>query len=258
MNKYLESIIIFILIFSIIKLIGKIFNKLNKKKLIHIVFLKSILQVIVIIVGIFLIGYKYETFRNISSSIITGSTLIVAVLAFSLEEGIANIIHGLVISISKPFNIGDRLTLPDKKITGTVESITIRHTVIKNIVTGAYILVPNSIINKEIIENSHYSQTTYTYFVDISISRDSDIEKAINIFKQVIFESKYFSGNMTDISIYINEISETALYLRGFVKTNSVEDNFIACSEIRKNLLIKFQENNISFPYSVYESKNLS
>ena len=67
MNKYLESIIIFILIFSIIKLIGKIFNKLNKKKLIHIVFLKSILQVIVIIVGIFLIGYKYETFRNISS-----------------------------------------------------------------------------------------------------------------------------------------------------------------------------------------------
>lgn len=248
MNKYLECILIFFSLIILTKLISKIFVKINKKKKIHLTFLKSILQTIIVFIGIFVIGSKFETFKQISSSIITGSTLIVAVLAFSLEEGIANIIHGLIISVCKPFNIGDRLTLPNQNITGTVENITIRHTVIKNCITGTSILIPNSIMNKEIIENSYYLDTIHTHYIDILISRDSDVDKAQEIFKQEIKNDKRYCGD-DDLYIFVREISENSICLRAFIPTKTLEENFVACSEIRKNVLKRYKNENISEPY---------
>ena len=64
---------------------------------------------------------------------------------------IADIIAGIMISFSKPFNIGERITLKNNNIVGIVEDITLRHTVIKCF-NGVRTIIPNSIINKELIQ----------------------------------------------------------------------------------------------------------
>ena len=248
MNKYIECLLILIVSLIIIKLIKKIFSKINKRKQIHISFLKSLLQITTVIIATFLIGSHFDTFRNISASLITGSTLIVAVLAFSLEEGISNIIHGLIISIFKPFDIGDRLTLVEKGITGTVENITARHTVIKNCVTGTSVIIPNAVMNKEIIENSYFQKTIHTHYVDISIDRDNDLEEAMGIFKNIVINDPRYVGD-DNLKIYIRDISDNAIYLRAFIPTKTLEDNFDACSDIRKNLINEFNKKGIKQPY---------
>lgn len=258
MNKYIECLIIVILTFLIIKIIKKIFTKINKSGKIYLTFLKSIVQAVIAVIAIFMIGSKFELFREISSSLVTGSTLIVAVAAFSLEEGITNLVHGLIISVCKPFNIGDRLNLINQNITGTVEDITLRHTVLKNVLTGTYVLIPNAVLDKEIIENSFYEKTKHTHYVDISISRNEDIEKARNIFKNIIIQEERFKGKEQDVYIYIRDITDDGIWLRGFIETETLSDNFIACSEVRRKLLLEFQKEGIKQPQNHYkvETKN--
>lgn len=256
MNKYFECVIIATLSFILIEITKKIFSNINKSKKIHLTFLKSIIQAGIVIIAIFLIGSKFDLFRELSASLITGSTLIVAVVAFSLEEGITNLVHGFIISVCKPFNIGDRLNLINQNITGTVEDITLRHTVLKNVLTGTYVLIPNTILDKEIIENSYYEKTKYSHYVDISISRDADIEKAREIFKNIIISDNTVIGDKNNIYIYVRDISDDAIWLRGFIETNTLSDNFIACSEIRRKLLIEYQQQGINQPHGYHVVKN--
>lgn len=253
MNRYIECLIIGIITFLVIKIIKKLFEKFNKNRKIYITFLKSVLQAIIIVIAIFLMGSKFETFKQISSSLVTGSTLIVAVAAFSLEEGITNLVHGFIISICKPFNIGDRLTLVNQGITGNVENITLRHTVIKNYLTGTHVLVPNAILDKEIIENSFYEKTVFNHNVDISIARDSDVEKAREIFKDIVINDERYSGDKDKLYVYIRNIDDNAIHLRAFVQTETLENNFIACSEIRRKLLISFKDAGIKQPQEFHK-----
>ena len=65
-----------------------------------------------------------------------------------------NYISGFLLSIHKPFQIGDRILicLIGQKIMGTVERITFRHTVIRTD-SGSTVTVPNSVMNSTSIEN---------------------------------------------------------------------------------------------------------
>jgi small-conductance mechanosensitive channel len=249
MDKIIQTIIIVAIAFISIKAVKMISKKIDKKNQIHIAFFKSVIQAIILIIAIGLIFSQFDLFSNISSTILTSSTLIVAVLAFSMEEGITNFVHGLIISLCKPFNIGDRLTLPNQNLTGTVESITLRHTVIKNVTNGAHVLIPNSVIDKEIIQNAVYEKTTHLNFIDISVSRDSDIELARDIFKRVIEEDKRSIDK--NVYVYVRDIDNTAVYLRASVSTNTIEENFLACSEIRRTLIKEFKKADIKQPYDL-------
>ncbi|MDZ7777461.1 MAG: mechanosensitive ion channel [Bacteroidales bacterium] len=66
---------------------------------------------------------------------------------------------------------------------GTVEDITLRHTVIRNF-ENRRIIVPNSVISSETIINSNIIEDKVCNFVEISISYDSDVDKAMALMQE--------------------------------------------------------------------------
>ncbi|MCR4706483.1 MAG: mechanosensitive ion channel family protein [Clostridiales bacterium] len=70
------------------------------------------------------------------------------------KDSLNNYISGFLLSIHKPFLIGDRIMISmiGQRIIGTVEDITFRHTVIRT-KNGSTVTVPNSVMNSTSIEN---------------------------------------------------------------------------------------------------------
>ena len=52
-----------------------------------------------------------EALSGFASQILMSSSLIVVVLGFVFQEGLSNIVHGLILTIFQPFKLGDRVSV---------------------------------------------------------------------------------------------------------------------------------------------------
>ena len=79
------------------------------------------------------------------------SSVIVICCTLAAKESIGNYIAGFMLSLGKPFKIGDTVCLGVQRIKGSVTEITFRHTVIQT-ESGTVVLVPNTLMNSAAIE----------------------------------------------------------------------------------------------------------
>lgn len=264
-NKYLNIILIAIITitcsFALIKIVDLFFRLITKRTKmqdeLHIKFIKRIIKGIIIIVGIFYICNQIEFLKTYVLSIVASSSLLVVVLGFAAQEALANIINGTFLTIFKPFNIGDRVKLVNLNIVGIVEDISLRHTIIRTF-ENVRILIPNSTINKEIVENTNYTDENICNFLDIKISYDSDIDKARNIIRDLVRNHRYFidyrtevdkEKGMDDVRVLVKNLANSGIDLRCYIWTKTIGENFEMCSELRRDVVKAFKNNNIEIPY---------
>lgn len=241
-----------------IKITNKIFSKILKKNNeIHLKFFKNFLKAVIAILALYNIFNQFDAFESFASTILASSSLLVVVLGFAFQTSLEDFIAGVLISIFKPFNIGDRINLVNSGITGKIEDITIRHTIIMTF-QNSRLIIPNSVMNKEIIENSHIIDQRASNFLDVQITYESDIKKAKEIITNTIInhpnvidqrsqEDK--NKGIPQVQVFIRNFADSGIDLRASVWTKNIDINFSTCSEIREILIEKFNENNISFSY---------
>lgn len=235
----------------LLRLVDLIFKPLKKKGSLYVTFSQGCLKAFLIIT----IGMKIcslsETLSGFTSQILMSSSLIVVVLGFVFQEGLTNIIHGFILSIFKPFDIGDRVrvNIDGEIITGYVKSIDLRSTIIQNVMNSSHVIVPNSKMDMCVIDNSYFDAKSFSSnFLDFTITYNSNLEKAREIAAQEILTHPYVHAvreekNITDpIVVMVRELGELGVCLRASVITKTVEENFAACSEIRRKLVLRFQE----------------
>jgi small-conductance mechanosensitive channel len=243
----------------IVKVIGNIFGKQQISNRIHIKFLKNILIAIVWIMAITSIASQFDALSGIANTILAGSGIIAAVLGLAAQESFANIFSGLLISIFKPFDIGDRIKIVGDDTAGFVEDITLRHTVIRTYM-NVRIIIPNSIMGSSKLENSTYSKGA-CYPIDVTIAYE-DKEKrhrALEIMEEVVTQHPLFYDNRTDEQKKENKkpveatcisLGESGVDLRILMWTENVVDNNKACSDCRIKILDRFEEEGIEIPYN--------
>jgi small-conductance mechanosensitive channel len=211
-----------------------------------------IVKTIQILITVISIGYIFNQFdvtKEIWSSVITNISLIVVVLGFAAQESIKNILSGYMVAGSKVFNIGQRITLVNENITGTVVDITSRHVTIRK-PNNILVIVPNSVINNAIIENSSYTDDgVIANYLDINVSYESNVDRAIEIIREEI-DNNPLCLKDKEFSVLCRELSPESYNIRAMVWTANISDNFQACSDIRLSIKKRFNEENIEIPYN--------
>lgn len=117
------------------------------------------------------------------------SSLLVVVLGFVFQEGLSNIVHGFILTFFKPFDIGDRVnvTIDGVQITGYIQSINLRNTIIRNVYNNSSVIVPNAKMDLCVIDNSYFDENSVnSNFLDIEITYESDLDHACKVFSQII------------------------------------------------------------------------
>ncbi|MCR5212903.1 MAG: mechanosensitive ion channel [Eubacterium sp.] len=182
-------------------------------------------------------------------------TLCVAVATFILQEGITNIIHGIIFRLFSNVHIGDRIEIliDGTTYTGSLSKITIRHVVINDFQTNAEIIIPNSKIDCSLIKNTYNGLDQHNrYIVELPVSyMDAENKEHSDYIKEVIKSSVVECPLTIDTvnDIYI-AFKESYVGYTFFIKTNTIEENFRACSWIRENLMQELSKKDIHIPYS--------
>ena len=130
MEKHIKLIIILsvgLLIWLVLKLLS------GKRKKLHIRFICNLLKTIDVIAVLIAILQVYTDLNKIVAALLTGGGLVLAVLSFAAQKVLNNILSGIAISISHPFELGDKIKVFNGSTIiaeGTVSDITLRHTII--------------------------------------------------------------------------------------------------------------------------------
>lgn len=227
---------------------------LKRKEQIHIKFLRSISKAILTIIAFICISGLFNTTKALSATLLTSSSLLVAIVGFSAQQVLADVISGVMLSWSRPFNLGEKVNISSLGISGIVEDMTIRHTVIRTY-HNSRMIIPNSVINKAIVENSNYNNDYIGNYMEVSVSYESDLDRAIEVMRHTIASHPLVVDIRQDqtvgdkVVVAVKELGDDGIILKATVWTKNIDDNFAACSEIRRRIKKNFSEAGISIPY---------
>lgn len=248
------GILFYVFLFWILRKITHLFfSALEKKRghRIHIQFLERLTSFGVgLAVIISFLGWK-----NIGGSLLGSAAVITAVVGWAAQDVIKDVLSGLLISIYKPFDLGDRIELEDGTA-GIVESITMRHVVIVRIDT-LRVVIPNSRINAASILNYSYGEVQRSCLFKFPVGYKSDIEKTKEVISEAVKSSPYSvpgkkqkDGTVGYGNIYFIDLAESALimavtvYYEADVASERLKD------DINTRVFEALTENGIEIPYN--------
>ena len=256
-NDKLITILIHAAILVVVLIVSSLFlkkrakeaNQLHKRYLVQLIRLVIILACLVNVWGIF------DPKSDLKSLFIKGSALVVAIVGFAAQPAISDLICGLLISINKPFEIGDRIVIEGEQA-GIVEDITLRHTVLRTY-DDIKIIVPNSQLNnKTVINTSYRMEDRLGIHLRFSVSYDTDVSRAMEVIRDCVAESPYTlhvnaNGVRQDSGpVYFLEFAESALMLDTTIWVDRNTSTFAATTDINLRVNEAFKENGIEIPYN--------
>ena len=218
---------------------------------------KYLLQIIRLIIFVICLAEMLEAIDpelNMRSILLRGSALVVAVLGFAAQPVISAVMSGLLISIHKPFEIGDRVII-DGAATGVVEDITLRHTVI-SIYDGFRVIIPNSELNSRVVTNTSYRMKDRRgIHLSYSVSYETDVQKAMDVIRDCVAASPYTlsvenNGIREDSSpVYFFKFDSSALILETTIWVARETDGCKAITDVNTRVLNAFRRYGIEIPY---------
>lgn len=235
-----------------LKLSKKIFRSLERKhgKKIHFQFAENLIKVLIVVLFIImpLAGDK------IRQSILGSAAVITAVIGFAAQDVIKDVLSGFLISIYKPFDLGDRIELEDGTA-GIVESITMHHVVL-SLVDTVKLVVPNSKLNTSSLINYSYDYVPRSVQFNFPIGYDSDIAKAKEVIAKAVKESPFSVPGKIDKSgekiygpVYFISIEASALMMKTTVYYNPDKHTEDVKDDIHTRVFEALQEAGIEVPY---------
>lgn len=221
----------------------------RKTKAVHLRFTKSAVNVIIDIIIIYSLAQQFEITKDISKVLLQSGSLVIAIATFAAQQALANVISGLSISASKPYNVDEKIRVIQGGTViaeGIVKDVMIRHTVISQF-NGESCIVPNSIMDSSVIINTNYTENVGN-FVEIEIAYDADIEEAIRIMRRVCVEHE-LTLNTEENAVSASGYTQNGVILKTTIWTENLNDSFKACSDIRIALIEEFRKSGIEIPY---------
>ena len=194
--------------------------------------------------------------EKVSTSILASAGILAMAVGLASQEALSNIVGGLFIIFSQPFKVGDHISV-DNVVVGIVVEITLRHTVIRN-AENRMILIPNSKINSSTIINSSYGDSSTCAFIEVGVSYDTDLDRAISIMREEIMRNPKLIDHRTDgekaagtsqVLIKVTNLGDSAVTLRAWAWASTSTDALYMKFDLLKSVKERFDKEGIEIPY---------
>ena len=255
----LKAVLLLAFTYLAVLVIDRTFTKIGRNENLNLKFLNSFLKGLAWVIGVLQVVALVPGMSSFTKTLLARVPESAAVvLGLAAQESFGNLISGMLIAVFHPFQVGDRVHLINNDLTGFVEDITLRHTVIRTL-TNSRIIIPNSEMSKEKIENADYGDSTASSFLDVSVAYESNLELAMEVMAKVIGEHPLYCDVRTaeekeqgvpKVKVFVREFGDSGIMLRANMWTKTANENFEACSDARLAIKKAFDEKGIEIPYN--------
>ena len=255
LRKWLMFLVLIVLTWIAIRMNKILFTQMRKKKdELKLKFFERFNVVIILTVAVILSFSVFGALGELWKTLLGGTAVITAVLAFTAQDIIKDILAGFMISIYKPFEIGNRIEL-ENGTCGIVKDITMRHVAL-SLLDSTVCVIPNSKLNAMSVINYSYQSGLKAKQFAFHIAYDSDVSKAIKVIREAIISSSYTvpgvrKGYIMDYApVYFMEFESSSLLLKTTVYFPPDVATEVMTSDVNLRVDLALNENKIEIPYN--------
>lgn len=219
-------------------------------------FFKNAVTFVIFLIGTVIIFRTIPELRSVGNTLVASAGILAAIVGFASQQAFANIVGGIFIVFFKPFRVGDVIKVGNEN-PGTVEDITLRHTVI-NSFENRRIIIPNSIISSATILNSSITDEKVCIFLELGIAYNANIDQAMEVIRAEAMKHPHFIDNRTPedieaeapaIVIRVIAWAESSIILRAGIWAGSSLNGFVMKCDLLKSIKEAFDREGIEIPY---------
>ena len=243
-----------VLLMIVLKLEQKLARKfLHDKKNINVRFVENILRFVLILVTVQWVVLSSPLTRPFGQVLFQGTTVIAAIAGFAAQPVIADLICGLMMSATRPFNLGERIELEDGT-SGIVKDITMRHVVLQGPDTME-LVIPNSKLNGMRLRNMSRPSGLRSIFFRFNVAYHTDVEEACAIVRRAVEEcplavpGKPGQGKVDYAPVYFLEYAESSLVLATTVYYTAANSTEAVKSDVNTRVKRALESAGIEIPY---------
>lgn len=219
-------------------------KKLNVEETTYAV-IRHFIVALVYLAGIILIVSSVPQIRDISVALLAGAGFAGIVIGFAAQSTLSNLISGISLAVFRPFRIGDVLSIRGEY--GTVEDISLRHTVIRTW-ENKRLIIPNGIISDEAIVNWSIGDLLVLWHVDFGIAYDADIDLARSIIFDEIDKHPDVMHDR-ERKVMVVELSDFSVNLRTVFWVQDRPTAWGTGCDIRESVKKRFDKEGVEIPF---------
>lgn len=194
----------------------------------------------------------FSVFGLSVASLIAGAGVIGLAISFGAQGLVNDVVTGFFLLLERQVDVNDYVTVGSHE--GIVESVGLRTTQIRSF-NGTLNYIPN----REIVSVSNHSRGNMQALVDISISYDEDIDRALEIMQKTCSEVATKNPNIVEGPnvLGVQAFGTSDVVLRVIAKTKNMEQWSVE-RQLRRAIREAFDANGIKIPlpHQVFVQKN--
>ncbi|MBM7603560.1 small conductance mechanosensitive channel [Metabacillus crassostreae] len=254
--KLIGIIIVFLIVKAVgNKVIKKMFDRIQQRDNIspgRSLTLQSLsLNVFSYVLIFIFVVMVFQVFEYDATALLAGAGVIGLAIGFGAQGLVSDVVTGFFLLLEKQIDVGDYVTVAG--FDGIVEQVGLRTTQIRGF-DGTLHYVPN----REITNVSNHSRGNMRALVDIGISYDDNIDKAIAILQSVCDQIAAEDENIVDGPnvLGVQALGSSDVVIRVLAKTENMQQWAVE-RKLRKAMKEAFDANGIEipFPHQVYIEK---
>jgi small conductance mechanosensitive channel len=165
--------------------------------------------------------------RAIAGGLLASSAVLGIIIGLASQQVLSNFMAGLVIALTQPVRIGDRVTYANED--GTVEEIGLTYTFIRTL-DRRRLVVPNSKLASETIINSTIRNRETVAEVRVPLPLESDVGAAIEALRGEVAAER-------DAAVYLDSVDSTAN-----VVVCAVADDELGAEQLERDLRLRVHD----------------
>lgn len=209
--------------------------------------LRSVIQrsvsLILMLLGIYLFLFL-AGLTGFAIAVVSGTGVVGLILGFAFRDIAENFISSLLLTIQRPFRIGDIVQIND--FTGIIQKVTARATTLVDF-DGNHIQIPNATIYKGVIKNLTANPLMRGQFV-IGVGYDADIQEAQRIALEITVGQENVL-NDPEPQVLIDELGSSTYNVKVYFWVDVERTSVLKmASVLMRNITQAFLDANISMP----------
>lgn len=243
---FVELLILFAIgnrvIAFLLKWLKKILAKNNKLDLAVQMMLVQVAKVALYLV---LISMMLGIFGVETTSLVALFTSAGLSIGLGFQGSLSNMAGGLVLMITKPFQIGDYIKEDTSNNEGVVTKLTLNYTILRTLDEKTVVIPNGNLANSSMTNFSAEGKRRLS--VSCGISYNDDILKAKRVMKEVLDGLPYLLPD-SDVKVFVDELGESSVVIGSWFWVRS-SDYWPALWAANEGIKLAFDREGIHIPY---------
>src|SRR5438105_568785 len=143
--------------------------------------LRRSISVTILIVGLFSALLVIPQVRAIAGGVLASSAVLGIIVGFASQRTLGNFVAGILIALTQPLRIGDRVTIDGQE--GVVEEIALTYTVIRQDDNSRFV-IPNEKLASDTIRNATIVTPETVAQITIQVPLDTDLSEVLDVLRK--------------------------------------------------------------------------